>query len=313
MNNSVMDDCPVKQRGHPKVLAEFLDFLQYHRGLAKATIHIRELHVAPFLEAMKINAPDDTHTISAASIHDYVIKTAKRMNRANRKHLVSSLRSFLGFLHIRGYIERTLVEAVPVIRIAKLDRIPRGVSWESVQKMFASIDRTTHSGRREYAIVMLIATYGVRIGQVTTLKLRDIDWHDGLIRFQSSKKGHPLCFPLKPDVAEALLDYIKETRGKASFPEMFLTLKGKPQPFAENTHLVSNFQGLYKRAGIDSPAKGSHAIRHAFATRLMEQGTPIKTIADLLGHKCIDSTFIYTKVDIVHLRSLACEWLEVEP
>jgi integrase/recombinase XerD len=311
MQNAVMDECPTKRRDQPKVLAEFLDFLQNHRGLSKATLHIRRLHVAPLLGSMKSKGLDDPRTISAASIHDYVIETARRMSRPKRKHLVSSIRSFLRFLYTGGYIERDIVECVPVIRTAKLDRIPRGISWEAVQKVTAAIDRTTNSGRREFAILLLLTHYGVRIGQITTLRLRDIDWRNGLIRFPISKKGNPLCFPLQPDV-EALLDYIEHARGRKSFPEVFLTLKGTPRPLGENNHLNCTFQTLFKRAGIDSPSKGSHAFRHAFASRLMERGTPIKVIADMLGHKCIDTTFIYTKVDLKHLRSVASEWPEAE-
>jgi len=313
MQELMKDVSPARMRDHPKILIEFLEFLQNHRGLSKATIHIRRLYVSPLLESMKIESPEDPRNISAASIHDYVIETAKWMSRAKRKHFVSSIRSFLRFLYVRGYLERDIVECVPVIRTAKLDRVPRGISWESVQKMIGVIDRTTHSGRREYAILLLLTHYGVRIGQVTTLKLRDIDWRNGLIRFPSSKKGKPLCFPLQPDVAEALLTYIGRTRGRKPFPEVFLTLKGKPQPLGENNHLNCTFQALYKRAGIDSSSKGSHAIRHAFAARLMERGMPIKVIADMLGHRCIDTTFIYTKVDLKNLRSVASDWPEVEP
>lgn len=295
------------------LLKEYLDFLRNHRGLAKATIGIRAGFVAPFLEALNLRKTQEgVEDIVAGHVHDYVIKTAKPMARPSRKHLASSLRSFLRFCHVRGYTDRNLVDAVPVIRTRKLDRVPRAISWESVQKLLATPDRTTHEGRREYAVLRLLATYGVRIGQVTTLKLQDIDWHERLIRFSASKKGQDLCLPLTHDVAEALLAYIGETRGKAPFPEVFLTVRGTPRPLGENNHLHGPIARYYRQAGIDSVTKGSHAIRHAFATRLMEQEVPLKTIADLLGHKSIMSTAMYTKVDLEHLRSVACEWLEVE-
>lgn len=295
------------------LLEEYLDFLRIHRGLANATIGIRASFVAPFLEWLGIKkTPEGVEGIAASRVHDYVIKSARSMTRPARKHLVSSLRSFLRFCHVRGYTDRNLADAVPIIPTRKLDRIPRAISWESVQKLLAAPDRTTHAGRREYAVLQLLATYGVRIGQVTPLKLQDIDWHKRLIRFPSSKKGRDLCFPLTHDVAEALLVYIEKTRGKAPFPEVFLTVLGKTRPLAENNHLGWAIEQCYRRAGIDSVTKGSHAIRHAFATRLMEQDVPLKTIADLLGHKSIGSTAVYTKVDLPHLRTVANEWLEVE-
>jgi site-specific recombinase XerD len=295
------------------LLKEYLDFLRTHRGLAKATIVIRANFVAPFLEALNLRkTPEGVEGIVASHVHDYVIKTAGPMTHPSRKHLVSSLRSFLRFCHVRGYTDRDLTDAVPVIRTHKLDRVPKAISWESVQKLLAAPDRNTHEGRREYAVLQLLATYGVRIGQVTLLKLQDIDWPEGLIRFSSSKKGRDLCLPLTHDVAEALLDYIGRTRGKAPFPEVFLTVRGVPRPLGENNHLHGPIARHYDRAGIYSVTKGSHAIRHAFATRLMEKEVPIKTIADLLGHKCIMSTAMYTKVDLEHLRGVACEWPEVE-
>jgi integrase len=185
------------------------------------------------------------------------------MTRPARRHLTSSLRSFLRFCHVRGYADRNLADAIPVISTPKLDRIPRAISWESVQKLLAAPDRTTHAGRRDYAVLKLLATYGVRIGQVTPLKMQDIDWRKHLIRFPSSKHGRELCFPLTHDVAEALLVYIKKTRGKAPFPEVFLTVRGTTRPLAENDHLSSAMQTYFRRAGIASVSKGSHTIRHA--------------------------------------------------
>jgi len=296
-----------------KLLDEYLQFLEIHQGLAKDTISIRAYHVAKYLAALDIRrTPEGIEGISAGRTHDYVIKTVSSMRRGSLKSLVSSLRSFLRFAHIKGYTERSLVNAVPIIHTYKLDSIPRVIPWEYIQKLLAAPRRDTHSGRRDYAILQLLATYGVRMGQVTKLKIEDIDWDQHLIRFPSHKRGNNLCFPLTNDVAEAILAYFRDTRGKAAFPEVFLTVKGTPHPFSENYHLYLRLEKYSRLAGIDSKVKGSHAIRHAFATHLMEQDVPIKTIADLLGHKSIQTTAIYTKVDLVHLRTVACEWPEVE-
>ena len=149
----------------------------------------------------------------------------------------------------------------------------------------------------------------MRIGQVAKLQLQDINWREGSIHIQPSKGGNPLTFPLYPEVADALLAYIRETRGKASYPEVFLTAY-EHIPMRNGAALGSSMKRFLHSAGIMASA---HAIRHAFATRLMEHETPIKTLADLLGHKSINTTFIYTKVDLKHLRLVACEWPEVLP
>ena len=152
-----------------KLLSEYLDFLDNHRGLNKDTIRMRGYDVTSFLKALRLqNDPEDIGKISVAQIYDYIIKTAKPMNRPTRKRLVSSIRSFLKFVHLKGYIQRDITEAVPVIETPKLGSIPRGIPWASVEKLLAVAvtNLRTHTGRRSYAILQLLATYGVRIGQV---------------------------------------------------------------------------------------------------------------------------------------------------
>lgn len=179
--------------------------------------------------------------------------------------------------------------------------------------MLSAPDKNTRRGRRNYAILQLLATYGVRIGQALILRVSDIKWEEGLIDFQSSKRGKSLCFPLYKDVAQALLDYIRKDRRNAPYPQLFLTVKGHHQkPLSCNINLKPFLKTCHSLDTIKSAIGGWHSIRHAFATRLMEKEVPIKTIADLLGHRRINTTFIYTKVDLPHLRLLAREWPEVQ-
>lgn len=301
-----------KKEFRSKLLKEFLIFLRGHQCVSEATIVIRRNFIIPFLSKIKgIASPSKLHKLSPKTIHDYVIKTSKPLHRASRKHLTSSLRSFLRFSYIWGYLKKNLVEVVPVIATRKLDRTPTGISWDEVQKLLAAPDRRRPTGRRDYAILLLLVTYGVRIGQVTNLKLQDIRWHEGIVHFKPSKGGRPLSFPLEKRVAKALLEYIKKDRRGVSFQELFLTVKGPQRPLSPHNHLGTSLRVYYKHAGINSKTQGSRVIRHAFATRLMENRIPIKTISDLLGHRCIDNTFIYTKVDTEGLRILARKWPEV--
>jgi len=297
-----------------KLLTEYLAFLQNHQCVVQSTMGIRRNYVVAFLDTLKERATlSKIRNLTANAIHDYIIQTAGPFSRAKRKHLVSSLRSFLRFLHFRGYLNRNLVPAVPIIKTPKLATIPRGIPWDSVQKLLSMPDRTRPAGRRDYAVLQLLATYGVRIGQALNLRICDIKWEEKTIYFQPSKGGKPLCFPLQKDVAQALLEYLRMDRGNALFPQVFLTVKRPKGPLSPTGKLGGSLKRYYKLAGIESTAGTSHPIRHAFATRLMEQEVPIKTIADLLGHRCIDTTFIYTKVDLRHLRLLARDWPEVLP
>lgn len=296
------------------ILGHYLSFLKTTRGLADATLVLRRLHVQPFLRALeRTGVIADLRGLAPSTVHDYIIATSQPLTRASRKHLVSGLRSFLRFAHANGLLERPLVDAVPVILTRKLDRLPQTIPWEDVQKLLAMPDRATLTGKRGYAILRLVADYGVRIGQAIHLRVQDIDWRQELIHFPEEKGCKPLTFPILPEVAEALLSYLRERGEAPGTEEVFLTVRGARRPLGVNNHLGSTLRSYYLRAGLRSTRCGAHPIRHAFATRLMERGTPLKNIADLLGHRSIETTFLYTKVDVERLRRLAAEWPEVKP
>lgn len=293
------------------LLIEYTSFLRDQQCLSEATIFIRRKFVEPFLNHLgNITQPSELFQLSAKTIHDYIITTATPLYRASKKHLTSSIRSFLRFAHIKGYLKRDLIEAVPVIATWKLDSIPQSIPWEDVQKLLTLPDRSTHIGRRDFAVLLLLIRYGVRINQVIKLKLQDIRWQEGTICFSASKHGNTLCFPLYEEVADALLAYIKNDRMAAEFQEVFLVIKGSIRPLSKRSTYYGNIKKYFLKAGIVSPI-GSRFIRHAFATRLMNQNISIKIISDLLGHRYIDTTFIYTKVNVVKLQELARDWPEV--
>lgn len=294
-----------------KLLIEYTDFLREQQGSAEATILIREKFVEPFLKSLgNIAHPSKLFELSAKTIHDYIIKTASPLHRASKKHLTSSMRSFLRFSHIKGYLKRDLREAVPVIAAWKLESLPKSIPWEDTQKLLTMPDKSTPKGRRDFAVLSLLISYGVRIGQVTTLKLQDIYWQEGVICFTSSKHGNALRFPLHKEIAEALLSYLKD-RMQTEFQEVFLTITEPKRPLSKHNHYYSSLTKYYLKAGISSPSKGTRVLRHAFATRLVNQNISIKTISDLLGHRWIETTFIYTKVNVGKLRELARDWPEV--
>ena len=289
-----------------ELLSEFVAYLREDLCLAQATIGEYCRSLGPFLASIKQYASrSKLRTLQTRMIHDYVIEASKDRGRAFQKKLCSSIRMFLRFVYIRGYLKKDLVQAVPSITVYKYAGLPKGLPWESVEKLLLQPDRSTHSGRRTYAVLQLIANYGVRIGQVLSLRLRDIDWKKGTIYFRPYKRGKALSFPLKASVAEALLDYIKKDRQNASFKEVVLTVNGKSRPAAT---VVSAVKHCYKKAGIKIPFGVTHPIRHAFATKLVREGVPFKTVSDLLGHRSMDTTFIYTKVNIPQLRLLARPW-----
>jgi integrase/recombinase XerD len=302
----------LKKTTKSNLLIEYLDFLRNYQCLSEETIVIRRIFIKPFLLYLKsIGQSSNLFKLSAKMIHNYIIVTAQSLRRASKKHLTSSIRSFLRFGYIKGYLKQDLREAVPIITTRKLDRLPQTISWEDTKKLLTMPDKSTPTGRRDFAIMLLLIRYGVRIGQVTILKLKDIHWQEGIICFSGVKHSNSLNLPLHKDVAEALLIYIKKDRGKAPFEEVFLTIRGAQRPLAKNNHYYYGIEKYYVKAGITSRSKGSRIIRHAFATQLVNQKVPIKIIADLLGHRHIETTFIYTKVDLTRLQELVLDWPEV--
>lgn len=300
---------PIKKS---KLLNEYIDFLRNYQCSSEATVVIRSNFVKPFLIYLgRVGQPSKLYMLRARTIHDYILKTSPPLHRASKKHLTSSIRSFLKFAFIKGHLKTNLVEAVPVITTWKLDRLPQTISWTDVQRLLAMPDRKTHAGRRDYAVMLLLVRYGVRIGQVTRLKLQDIHWQQGVICFPSSKHSNPLRLPLQKNVANALLNYIKKDRMASKHQEVFLTVKGRQRPLSEHNHYPS-IRRYFKKSGIVSSSQGSRIIRHAFATQLVNKKVPMKEISDLLGHKYIETTFIYTKVDVVQLRQLARNWPEIK-
>ena len=245
----------------PQLLESYLEFLRKGQGVSEATVGFRRLHVTPFLRSLeKQGTISNLRALAPSVVPDYIIRTSQPLSRASRKHLTSGLRSFLRFAQVQGYLGRSMVQAVPVITTRKLDRLPRGIPWEAVQKLLATPDRKTLIGKRDYAILQLLASDGVRIGQAIHLRLSDIDWRQGLISFSGEKGGKSLCFPLREEVAEALLTYVRD-RGNVPFSEVFLAVRGQPRPLAVNNHLGSALEGYYRRAGIQPARYGACVFR----------------------------------------------------
>ncbi len=224
------------------------------------------------------------------------------------------LRSFLKFLATEGAVPPGLAEHIESPRQYRGERLPRALSWEDVLRLLRSVDRSTAKGRRDYAMLLLIATYGLRVGEVARLELDDIAWRDRHIRIPRPKIGTSLLLPLTDEVASALLDYLRHDRPESIYRRVFLRVR-EPQGPIESTAICDAFDAWAARAGIRLPhLGGAHCIRHALAMHLLRQATPIKTIGDLLGHRSVESTGVYLRLDVEDLRDVALPLpSEVEP
>ena len=199
---------------------------------------------------------------------------------------------------------------MPTLRTYKLDTLPRGITDKEAQMLLSCIDRNTHTGRRDYASIQLLYTYGIRGGQVRALCLGDINWAQSQIYFHPLKHGKETLQPLTHNVGESLLDYLQNSRPPSLYPEVFLTLRAPYRPLQYSTTLSEIIARNMRAAGSKPPRFGAHAFRHGFASRMLEQGHPLKYIADMIGHRCLQTTFIYTKVDFQTLNQVALDWPE---
>ena len=289
----------------PPLLVDYLQFLEDHRGICGRVIESYRREVQAFLDMLDSTSSEQFKQLNASEVSSYVAKRAETLSRGGTKAMCSALRSFFRFLRLHGYLDQDLRHVVPVIPNFKLDRLPEPISEEDIERILEVVDRRTAKGKRDYAILRVLATYGLRTCQLCALRLDDIDWRQCKLRVPPGKGGSDLLVPLLPSVGEALIDYLRNGRPDWPFREIFLRVRAPKGPLRGS--VGSNIITPYARkAGVE--LYGAHAWRHGCATRLLAKGFPLKTIRDLLGHQSVETTFIYTKVDIERLRCAALDW-----
>ena len=313
-DSGLWDSLPQQEIYQP-LLDAYLKWMRHSQYAAEGTLQVRSHSIAQFLEWLGPQAtPEGLSRLTAQRIEAFFLRYAQSMGRSARRSLQSALRTFLRFCWHQGYIERPLDRAVPTLRTYKLATVPRGLNDTEAQQVLQSINRNSPAGRRDYAILQLLYTYGVRGGQVRALRLEDIDWAQNQILFQASKQGKDSRLPLTAPVGESLLDYLQNSRPSYSYSHVFLTCRAPYHPLAHSSSLSAIVERHIQTAGIELPSKGAHVFRHGFATRMLQKGHSLKAIADVLGHRHLSTTFIYTKVDFNALKQVALPWSqEVSP
>ena len=212
---------------------------------------------------------------------------------------------FLRFLGEEGHSPVGLDRAVPSIARWRLDKVPRHLPWEKVRQLIDSVDTSHAFGLRDKAVLVLLAMLGLRNSEVRHLRLADVRWRSGEIHLPKTKSSKARVLPMSHEVGAALADYVLHGRPVVDVPEVFVTHRAPYRPFSSASGVGALIAQQLRRTGISAPCRGAHMLRHSIATRLVNEGVPIKTIADVLGHKSIDTTAIYTKVDVKRLSLAA--------
>lgn len=304
----------------PVLYRKYLNYLDTQKQLAFGTIHNRKKPVLLFLMKMRnFSTPSTIRNLRPAKVHDYVIETAPALtSRDGKRTLIMALRDFFKFLYLNDYTKKDLSKSIPNIVTYRLTSLHRGLPWKIIRLLIHSADRRTHVGRRDYAVLLMLARYGVRQGQLVSLQLGDIDWKKQTILFKTAKGGKDIVSPLLSDVAKALIAYFKGGRMNApkEYKHVFLTT-GDYGSQADGQRPIPCLWPMVskrlQRIGVSKTCpfpRGPHAIRHAFATRLLEKNESLKTISELLGHRLLGTTSIYAKSEVKRLRKLAIDWPE---
>ena len=243
----------------------------------------------------------------ARDVVSFVQRQAPRLHRQRAKLMTSALRSFLQYAQYCGGVELDLAAAVPVVANWSMPSIPRAIAADHVRQLLASIDQRTAMGRRDYAIVLLLARLGLRSSEVVRLELDDIDWNRATLTVRG-KGGLRHAFPLAPEVGQAIAAYLCDGRPLSTSRRVFLRAKAPIQGFQNASGVGSIVRHTLQRAGMQAPTYGAHQFRHGLATELLRHGASLSEIGDVLGHRHPQTTMIYTKVDLEALRTLALPW-----
>lgn len=283
----------------------YQQYLTDVRGLAAVTVERHCMLVSEFLQhALKKNPAFRLADLTPSQSERFITAISPRHGRQALQKDVAILRSFLRFLGTRGEAPLGLDTCIDTPRVYREEQLPRALPWDSVHAILESIDRTTTAGLRDYAMLSLIAAYGLRGCDVAGLKLTDIDWRAEEMHITQSKTRQPMVLPLTEPAAEAVLAYLRDGRPRSAYRQIFLKTYAPITPL-QGAHVSDAFRFRLKHSGLDIHASGVYCLRHSLAMHLLRQGIALKTIGDLLGHRRSESTGVYLRLDVDDLREVA--------
>jgi site-specific recombinase XerD len=284
------------------------------RGLRDGTVHGYERLVRPFVRATLGDDPIDPTRLSPADVLQFVDSMRGRFSACSMKTVGTALRSFFLFMRMEGLCDRRLEAAIPTVAHWRLSTLPRCLNDQQLEQVLVSFDASTPCAYRDRAIVSCLSTLGFRPGEVAALHLEDIDWRGGTIRLCTRKTGRGAILPLPRDAGRAIVDYLRQERPSTDERRVFVQHLGRHTgaPISSGVVSAAVVRAL-RRAGINSPLAGGYVFRHTLASRMVRRGASLKEVADLLGHRCLDTTAIYAKLDVASLSEVALPWPEVTP
>ncbi len=299
---------PIERTPAQRMEEEFRQYLERERRLSSATVFLYLPFARRFLAECFANGELRLDSLRAGDVVRFVQQEAVRFHHPKRaKLMTSALRSFLQYARYQGLISIDLRSSVPTVANWSMASLPRALSSDDVQRLLAHCNRHTAAGRRDWAILLLLARLGLRAGEVVGLTLDDLDWERGELCIRASG-GNFDRLPIPQDVGAALADYLRRLRPACSCRQVFVRMKAPHRGFASSVAICSIVRRALERAGLNPPHKGAHLLRHSVATHMLRQGASLAEIGELLRHRNQQTTMIYAKVDLDLLRPLALPW-----
>lgn len=283
---------------------EFVDYLRVQKGLSAETLRTRCGRVEDFLQWFFRNH-ESLRQLTITDLDEAISRKGHSgHSRQAIQEYASALRTFIRYAESRNWCSRGLAAGIVSPRVYRGESLRRGPFWNDVQRLIATTEGDRPMDVRDRAILLLLAVYALRSSEVRTLKLNDVDWQRNLLFIPRTKERRTEPYPLSPTVGEAIIRYLERVRPRSSYREIFLTVEAPIRPLSG----AAIWRIVAKRArALDPPVAphGVHALRHACATHLLEQGFSLKEIGDHLGHRDLNSTSLYASVNLTGLREVA--------
>jgi site-specific recombinase XerD len=308
LRNAGIIRCPPVREETPLHAIEqrFAQYLTQERGLAKPTIR-NYLPIARTFLSERFGSNQITlDELTLRDITRFIVCQVNRMSLRSAQLVITALRSFFRFLYERGEIPTDLACSVPTMANWRMSDLPKFLEPEHVERLLTSCNRSAPTGRRDYAVLLLLARLGLRAGEVVHMQLDDLDWERGELMVRGKSLRHDRL-PIPKDVGEALAGYLCH-RPHCSSRRVFLRINAPRQGFTGSSAVCDIVRRALVRAGLRPVHKGSHLLRHGLAVKMLRGGASLAEIGEILRHELPSTTEIYAKVDVAALRALALPW-----
>lgn len=303
---------PRPMRRYPEAIdvqvARFVTYLREEKGLSVSSVHTYRTWVARFLSETFDKRPVRMGDLCRDDVLRFLLRCSKQYRPKPTQTMTSALRSYLRFLQMSGHITRDLAGCIPPVPGWRATHLPAYLAPEEVAQLLKTCDRRSAQGVRNYAILLLLVRLGLRACEVMHLTLDDIDWEEAVLVIHGKGADKPSRLPLPHDVGQAVAAYLQKARPRCSSRRVFIRIR----PPYEGLNHASSISTMVGRAllaaGLNPPVKGTHLLRYTAATECLRQGATLAEVGELLRHHSLDTTALYTKIDVLRLGELAPPW-----